>query len=432
MKRSPDDETGLTAQSSAAADIRVGRFRYVMVSLLLVTMIIASADRVNLSLLLVDGEFLRTMGIENQPAAQGVLMSAFVLAYGLGNVVFGPAIDWFGGRRALLVMHGLWSGLGVFTASVGAMGPMIIGRILRGGSEGPIFPTMNHLVRGWFPSRERGQANAIWVMGPSLGMAATVPVLALVIPAYGWRVSFLAVAALSLLLGLPATFVMISDRPTESRWVNAAEAAHIESGVGEGIVAPRWRDALLFIGNYRYWLLVAYHLASLAILWGLVTWLPKYLVEARGMDITISGLLTAVPYIVAALSTLLFGWLSDRLSRRAPFCALQMLGGAAALFAAASVESATASVALMAIAFGFWGMGAAVTHTLVQSIVPAGVISTGSGIDNGVANLGAAACPALVGYTIGVSGSYFAGLMVLVAAAVVGGLLMVVLSLQDY
>lgn len=434
MRPPRDQPTEQSATSTAVTPASVGRFRYVLVGLLLLTMLIASADRVNLSLLLVDPDFLRTMGIQNDPAAQGMLMSAFVLAYGLGNVILGPGVDLIGGRRALLAMQALWSGLAALMGSVSALGLMMVGRSARGAAEGPIFPTMNHLVRNWFPSQERGRANAIWLMGPSLGMAATVPILAIVITSFGWRASFYGVALLSLLIGLPMTYFCITDRPQGNRWVGQPEVDHVERESESGPITStrRWRDARLFIGDYHYWLLVAYHLASLAILWGLITWLPKYLVEARGLDVAQSGLLAAGPYLVAALSTLFFGWLSDRFPRRAPFCALQMIGGAMALWAAAVVPGAVASALLIAVAFAFWGMGAAVTHTLVQRIVPASVISTGSGIDNGIANLGAAACPAVIGYMIGVSGSYSAGLMLLVAIGALGGLLTIVLAVQGY
>lgn len=413
---------------------RVGHHRFILVSLMLVVLVINSADKATLSLLLADQGFLQTLGIQNDPTAQGALMSVFIIVYGLGNIVFGPLADWVGVRRTVLSMLAVWSGLAMVMGSISSFGLMLVLRGLRGFSDGPVFPTMNRFVRNWFPMAERGRANSIWNGGLSLGMAVTVPIIAIIISSYGWRAGFFVLAGVSLLVGLPMAYLLVHDRPQESRWVGAPEVEYIRQGTetSPGYRGRNWRDARLFIGDYHYWLLVAYHLTSLAIFWGLLTWLPKYLVEARGLQVAQSGVMAFLPYLVAALSTLLSGSLSDRFTRRAPFCAIQMIGGALAIYAAASASSVTTCAILITVAFGFWGLGAATMYSILQRIVPGSVISTGSGIDNGISNLGAAICPALIGYTIGVTGSYFMGLMVLVAIGAVGGLMMIVLTLQDY
>jgi sugar phosphate permease len=175
-----------------------------------------------------------------------------------------------------------------------------------------------------------------------------------------------------------------------------------------------------------------YALGSLSVLWGFISWLPTYLVQARGVTVAQSGWMTALPYVLGAILALLCGFMSDRFDRQAPFCVLQMLGAGVFIFLAASVENAMASVLLMAVGFGFWGFGTPMVHTLLQRIVPPETIATATGIENGIANLGASSSPALIGFFVASTGSYFAGLMVLVAFAGLGAIMMLVLALQKY
>ena len=47
-----------------------------------------------------------------------------------------------------------------------------------------------------------------------------------------------------------------------------------------------------------------------------LTWLPTYLLRARGFDLTQVGWLAALPLLAIAGGVLLGGWASDRLARR--------------------------------------------------------------------------------------------------------------------
>jgi len=45
-----------------------------------------------------------------------------------------------------------------------------------------------------------------------------------------------------------------------------------------------------------------------------------------------------------------------------------------------------------------WGMGTPVYYAIMQRIIPAPIMATGIGIDNGLANFGAAMSPAVIGF----------------------------------
>jgi ACS family D-galactonate transporter-like MFS transporter len=79
-----------------------------------------------------------------------------------------------------------------------------------------------------------------------------------------------------------------------------------------------------------------------------------------------------------------------------------------------------------------WGIGSPVYYAIMQRIVPGPIMATGIGIDNGLANFGAAMAPAVVGFLIAATGSYLAGLLVLAAIGVIGAAGAGVLALQKY
>jgi ACS family hexuronate transporter-like MFS transporter len=84
----------------------------------------------------------------------------------------------------------------------------------------------------------------------------------------------------------------------------------IDSGT-EG--APRWRELL----RYRQvWAIVASRFLTDPIWWLYITWLPKYLTDARGFSLTKIGLFAWVPFVAADAGSLTGGWMSGYLIGR--------------------------------------------------------------------------------------------------------------------
>jgi MFS-type transporter involved in bile tolerance (Atg22 family) len=91
-----------------------------------------------------------------------------------------------------------------------------------------------------------------------------------------------------------------------------------------------------------------------------------------------------------------------------------------------------AAVIYISLGIGSLGVGQPANWSLLQQIVPAKAIGTGAGVMNGLGNGAAAFAPIVIGWLIGVTGSYVGGLMYLVCLASIGFLAMLVLALQKY
>lgn len=411
-----------------------GRYRYLVVAIIWLGFVLVGVDKAAISLLLVDAPFLREMGLEGSPEKQGLLMTFLLLPYALSNILLSPGVDRWGPRKALTLMAGLWAAAAFWMGAIGSYGLMLVGRAVRGTAEGPLFPLANCYVRRWFPAAERGGANAIWTSGARVGLALAVPVLAWVIGMWGWRSAFLVQGVVIALCIVPAIWLLTADSPERMPRVGAAELAHIRQGEAPQTAGPRGGsgELALLLRNYRFWLMVFYHFAVLATASGLITWLPKYLREARGFEVGQMVLFSALPQLGCFLSSLTFGFLSDRLGHRALLCTISQAGSAAAVGLATLVENPVASAWLMVLGMVLWGIGPPIYYAIMQRIVPPAIIATGIGIDNGLANFGAALSPAVIGFLIGATGSYVGGLLFVAVLGLVGAAGAAVLALQRY
>jgi sugar phosphate permease len=425
LKALPSDPTHPT---------RIGRYRYLVVSVIWVAFFFCAFDRAAISLLLADRGFLSDMGLEDSPQRQGLIMSFLLLPYALSNIFLGHTADRWGPRKVLILMTGLWSAFAVWMGAVSSYPLMLVGRVVRGGAEGPLFPVTNRYVRNWFPPSERGGANAIWTSGHRVGMTLAVPLLTLAIGHWGWRSAFFLQTAFILILVVPGIRFLTADGPERMAGVGPEEREYIVAARAAELGKKREGrgDLSTLLHNYHFWLMVTYHFAVLATYSGLITWLPKYLREARGFDVNRMVLFASLPYLCSFLSSLVFGFLSDRIGHRALLCSVSLTGAAISIGLAALTSSPVLCGLLVALGMVMWGMGTPVYYAIMQRIVPAPIMATGIGIDNGLANFGSAMAPAVFGFLIGATGSYLPGLLFLAVLGLIGAAGALILAVERY
>ncbi len=444
MRESPSPANGadktphgkaLMARDPAAARTRaVGRYRYLLLAVLWLAFFVGASDRATVSVLLADASFLQEMGLQGDPRGQGLLMTLLLVPYALSNVFLGTLADAWGPRRVLAGMLAAWAGAAAFMGAAGTLPSLFAGRIARGLAEGPLFPVANRYVRFWFPPRERGRANGIWLTGQRIGSGVAVPLLAAIVALAGWRSAFFLQAALLALFVLPAVWLLAADTPAKARGVGARERAYVEAELAALASAESGgrRGLGVLLGNYRYWLAVSHHLATLAVYNGLGTWLPQYLREERGFDLAQMAFFAALPYLLSTASTFVFGFVSDRFQRRAVFCTVGLAGAALGILLAALAPDPLASAVSLSLGYLFFGAAMPVYYAIVQRIIPGPIVATGIGVDNGLANLGGALAPLAVGFLIAATASHLPGLLLLAAVGLAGSLATAVLAWQRY
>jgi len=412
-----------------------GKGRFIILGILFITLMIAYIDRVNISVLIADPGFIADMDLKAQAARQGLLMTLFLLAYALGNIILGYFGDRLGPRKAVSVSIVLWS-LALFIAGNARNLVALIGaRIFMGFGEGFHWPMQSTYVKNWFPVHERARANSAWSVGLMVGPAIAMPLCSAIVVKWGWASSFIILGVIALVVPLPLLWFFTTDRPREHRWVSDAEADYIEQGQQEEQAAlteiqPGSYKDLLHSG--RFWLVTIGYMATASIWWGTMTWLPQYLKVARHFSWSQMGMFSSLPYILGTVAVLLIAYLSDKLGRRGIFYTLGLLGAVIFLYLGATTTSNFSSAIYIAIAIFFLGWVMPVAWTLLQSLVAPNLVGAAAGLMNGIANGFAAFAPTIMGYLIGQTGSYLAGMVYLMVVGIIGSACTAVFAIKRY
>ncbi|HWR05737.1 MFS transporter [Sporomusa sp.] len=423
-----------SAVDSINTRLQSGYARHRLALILLITLLIAYIDRVNVAVLVVDNTFLTDMGIANDPVAKGSLMTVFLVCYGIGSVLLSPVGDWLGPRKATLISILFWTLALIWGGFATGLVTMLLSRALLGIGESMHYPMQSKFVKNWFPPHERGKANATWLIGLNIAPMVAMPLFAWMIAAVGWRDNFFFLASLGI-IPLFLIWKYTADHPHLYQGISPCEQAYIEAALSkeqavEGTAAPTnaWQSFLIVTRDYRVWLLVLAYSGTSSIYWGVITWLPSYLKEAREFSWAAMGAWASLPYIMAIVVKVGAGFAIDKIGRPALFLATGLLGSAIFIWLGAYAENNIIATILISCGVGTLAMGTPCAWVLLQQLLPGKVAGTGAGFMNGVASIISAASPLMVGFFIALTGSYIGGLMYMVGWGVFGAGLCLVLA----
>jgi len=399
------------SQTSDDATATGNARRWWIASVLLSTVVFGFFDRISVAVLFSWVPFQDAMGTGFNPAKLGLLMSVFLFAFALSAVFLSFTGDLFGHKRAMLVSTTIW---GLAMAGMGAAASypiMLVGRAILGVAEGPQFSFAAALVRRWFPEREHGRANAIWLVGSPLGSAIGFALIgSVLVPHFGWRNSFYILGAANLLIVVPLILFVVKERPATTAWnVPPADKAYRA-------------DVSRFARDRKVWLLVIYNVGALIYLWGLNSWLPTYLVKSRGIDLQSAGWLSSLPFLMMFIGEIVGAVICDRIGRHAVIAGCGMTVAAVMMYVGTQMATPTGAVIAMGLSTLGWGIAIPVFFALALRVLPAGAVAAGIGLINGIGNLIGALAPVLIGTVIAQTGSFESGLLVLVAGPLISAI----------
>ncbi|GAG48206.1 unnamed protein product, partial [marine sediment metagenome] len=111
-------------------------------------------------------ELVRLFELSN--TEYGLIGSAFLLAYGFGQLVIGPIVDRFGTKRSFHFAVIAWSIAGILHAFGRGFWSFFSLRALLGVTEAMNLPAAVKAVAEWFPAAERSLAVGIVTAGIGL------------------------------------------------------------------------------------------------------------------------------------------------------------------------------------------------------------------------------------------------------------------------
>lgn len=179
-------------------------------------------------------EMGRDLGVSDSDT--GHLVSAFALAYALGAPLLAVTLGSLPRRPVLISSLAVFAAANVAAALVHSYGTLLAIRVLSGLAAAVFSPGAISVVPSLVPAERRGRALSTVSAGIAVSTAVGVPLGTLIGNAFGWRVTFLVVAALGGLACLGLTLLLPPlppNPPADLRTrVNASRAAGVPSALG--------------------------------------------------------------------------------------------------------------------------------------------------------------------------------------------------------
>ena len=390
--------------SHAAAASTVGRFRWLIVTLLFSAMVINYVDRQTIGLL--KGDLTKEFGWSETSYADIVFW--FQASYAVSYLIFGRILDRIGARWGFGLAFLIWQVAHIAHAGARSLNGFIAARLFLGVGEGGGLPSGVKAVATWFPKKERAFATGLFNAGTNIGALVTPMIIPAVTLAWGWRAAFI-VTGVAGLVWLPIWFLLYR-RPEEEKRLSASELAYIQSDPADTVTKVRW---LPLLGRRETW---AYALGKFMIdpiWWMFLFWLPDFLGKRHGLDLTSFGPPLVAIYLLSDVGSVAGGWLSSRFMKmgwsinRARkttmfICALCALPVAFAAYA----DNLWVAVAIIGLATAAHQGFSANLYTLPGDVFPRSAVGSVVGIGGMVGAIGGMAMAKYAGWVLDKIGTY--------------------------
>jgi nitrate/nitrite transporter NarK len=344
-------------------------------------------------------------------AQAGTLDAVSTLVYASMQIPAGLIADRLGARR-LVVLGLLGIDLLAFSFSLQHqyLG-LVANQAVTGFFRALLFSPGLILMGRLFAPERRATAMGLYVAG---GVSSSVflnllgPIL---VGPLGWRGNFALFSGLGLIA--LAVFVLRGEPATDQPIIQV----HVPL-----------KEARQLLRQRAMWLIAAIQYVRLAAVFGINIWLPTYVVVERHYSLAVAGALVALASAIGATSTVVGGFLTDRLGRP-----MLVIGGSLAalsldillLASSRSLATLIVAVALSALFSQLYFGPIFAVPTQMFGLRNAGFIG---GFGNGFANLGGFTFIFALGVIKDATGSFNAGFLAIAVACMLGVLCTIALS----
>jgi MFS family permease len=408
------------------------KIRWQIPFVLLVSVLISYFDRMNISYALPVIAKDYGWGVEEIEKNGGLLMSIFFVGYGLANICLSPLGERIGPRKSLIIIVILFSGFTFLQSPFGLMFMTFVAmRFLLGVSEGIHFPMMSTLMKKWFPLHERSRANGIWICGIFLAMILAPIIIVPIIEHMGWRNMFVVMSISGVLITIPLIYFFVYDSPEDHPSIDKKEIQYINSGLepDEGSATSLIEGIKQLTVKPDFWLAFLGGTLNNITSFGLISWIPTYFTESRGLAYSNLAYAASIPYVFSIIGVACWSYLGDKTNRRATIAGIGFYGSSLLTYYAATAANIHMAVLFFSITIFLNVAYISNEFAIIQRIIPRSQIAAGTGLYNGLAMmLGGGIGPILVGSVVSATGDYTKGILVLALIPILSGTIMLILG----
>ena len=249
----------------------------------------------------------------------GDILSVSAIAYGLGKFLMGALSDRSNPRRFMAVglvltavINFAFGGIRSYPAHLGLWA-------LNGFVQGMGWPPCGRSLGHWFSVSERGTVFSVWNIAHNVGGGLAGVIAAWAAGHWGWTGAF-TVPGVIALAGAGYLFMRLRDTPQSEglppieEYRNDYPAEAKEDHERELTARELFVDNIL--ANKKLWLFAAANIFVYVVRYSMLDWGPTYLRDVKHATLEGGGFGVFVLEFSGIPSTILMGWISDRLGGR--------------------------------------------------------------------------------------------------------------------
>lgn len=244
------------------------------------------------------------------------VVSAFQLAYTIGQPIMGFFIDTIGLKLGFFICAIIWGLATMAHALTGSWQGLAFMRGIMGFSEASAIPAGVKTATTWFPAKERGIATGVFNMGTSFGAMLAPPLIAWCIMFHSWQFAFIVAGGLAIIAAF-VWFFFYKD-PKDAKRLSDEERAYIENGQEKHLKsAKKEKTSVINILKQRnFWGIgLSRFLADPA--WGTINfWVPIFFVETLHFSLKEIAMFVWLPFLMADLGCLASGFVAKYFNDR--------------------------------------------------------------------------------------------------------------------
>ena len=335
----------------------------------------------------------------------GIILSSFFFGYALMQIPGGWLADRFGSRKVIVVAVLMWS---IFTGLTGfawSLTSLFLIRLLFGLGEGAFPAGSTKAISDYFSKEKRTNAQSTMMSSNGMGSAIAPILVAPLLVWLGWRHVFLAISV----LGIISIIWFLFSTRTKGEFADSEKAQK-----------PSKEEYQQLLRNSYVWkVLIIFFFVNITS-WGLMSWMPSYLMQVLGIDLKSVGLLSAIPALFLTLGMIISGRIINKFGSYAKAGVLTgiiILG--ISLYLMAQSTTIFQVILFQSIAFTFLSYIFSFIFTLPHRALEAKVVGTAFGMINFGGQAAGIFSPMIMGALISASGgSYKSAFMFLTICCV--------------
>ena len=424
MNTSTATTAALPVHAVSKEDSVYARVSRRIVPLIMLCYVVAYLDRVNVGF----AKLQMLQALNFSETVYGLGAGIFFLGYFLFEVPSNLLMSKIGARiwiARIMITWGLISGAFAFVQTPTQFYVM---RFLLGLAEAGFYPGIILYLTYWYPSHRRARIVAMFMAAIPISGIFGNPLSGWIMSVFhdnggwqGWQWMFVIEAIPAVLVGLLVLW-KFDDSIRRAKWLSEDEKQILEANIAADNKGKTEHPGIgKVFSDPRVWGMSLIYFAFVMGQYGLTFWMPTLVKSAGGKDTFMVGVLSAIPYVCAAITMVLIGRSADARRERRWHLVVPALMGAVGF---AAVATAGNNVALSIVFLSLAAAGVLTCAPLFWSLPTAFLQGTaaaaGIAAINSVGNLAGFVSPYMIGALKDMTGSTSAGMYALAGVLVLG------------